>query len=897
MFWISLFLVILPGVTFAQVRVDRGDVYLTVILDGKLIPRKTLSIESPFDGDILQLANQGGSVETGTVLARLNPVEIREKANRSQLELEIRKTQERRADCDRRIEALNDRDMFELREKEVGIQEILLDMVLREREPVRLLKTKLEIEKARQMIDFLESHLGELEALGESGALSKAELDTERLRLQEYRVALKQLELEFERFRSGDALEIQIAKRDLERIRLKRDFAKQRLEENRTLRKLAISVSESEIEALRSKMEEHSEALAQSEILAPAKGIFLMREHWIGNGYGLYQRGHRLGKGANLGLLALGGGLKAKFEVKERDLALIQKGQSVAFKVFPLGNRWFKGQVLKTQAILREVARWKKDLYALKTGSVEMELLQTSAAMKPNMTVLAKVIVQQKKGVLRIPLHCLDKNHGLVLERGGGQTIKPGLIGIHYAEVISGLREGQVLDCKTEGFAGIDFDSKAKARREDVFETVSGQGELRTLKEDLITPGFTSSIRKLAPSGSEIKKGDLLVLLDMKNLENELRQKEVEETEKDMDFKVANMSSKTEIHSLRQELSKRELRWSVEKTQLEILESGGGEIQVQKSSLKREVAEAEHRYQELFLKIQDALKSQGYVDTRDYQASLEKFKNSQIQKQIRELESKLESSPAPDFKLKEQSLRLKFAKASLGRAKENLQWVKKRSKQEVELAKLRLDLARFEVDRLKKRMKNAEIRAEKKGVFVHAEHWAQGKMTPYKVGDNVRPGSVVGKVVQSGSYRIRGRLSEDSFHRLIRGQDVEFFLSGRRERIFSGILEHISAVPYRTHRLSRKSAPTIQVLIQVNAKSRSFQPGSSVQYEIQVSPPRKGVTIPFPALYENKGSFYVFTSPTVSGFKEVQPGKRKGGKIEILSGLNAGDLVYFKGLQ
>jgi multidrug efflux pump subunit AcrA (membrane-fusion protein) len=897
MFWISVCFLVFHGVSVAQFVVDHGDVALTVVLDGKLVPLKSQSVDSSFEGDILELSEQGSLIETGAVLARLNPVEILNKAKRSQLELEIREKEEERAHCDRRVESLKDGDLVKLREKEVGVQKIFLERAEKEREPVQLLKTELEIQKSRQMIEFYRGHLLEMEALGESGALSKAELSTEKLRLQEYQVGLKQLELEFERFRTGDASEIEIAKRDLHRTRLKLDFANQQRNENKKLRELAVAVSQSEIEELRSKMEEDSKALEQAEIRAPGKGIFLMREHWIGNGYGLYQLGHRLGKGSLLGFIALGGGLKVEFQVKERDLALIRKGQGASFKVLPLGEHWFSGRILKTQAVLREVARWRKDLYALKTGSVEMELLENSPQMKPNMTVLAKVLVQEKKGVLRIPLHCMDEKQRVILLGGKLQPIVPGLIGIHFAEVLKGLKPGQVLDCQTPNLGEVHFDSKAEARREDVFETVSGQGELRTLKEELITPGFTSSIRKLTPSGSEVNEGDLLVLLDIKNIETELKQKEIEETEKGMDFRLANMSSKTEIQGLQQELREHELKLVVEKTEAEILRSGAGKLQVQKSRVRKAVAEAEHGYQDLYLKIQDSLKSQGFVNSQQYQASLESFKNSEIQKRIRELELKLRSSPAPDFKLLEQSLRVRYAKTSRDRSVETLQWVKKRSEHEVALAKLRLDLAQFEVQRLKKRMKNAEIRAIKKGLFIHEDHWAQGKMAPYKVGDNIRPGSVIGKVVEPGSYRIRGRLSEESFHRLAEGQDVEFVLSGRRERLFKGVLQRVSPVPYRTNRLSRKSTPTIQVLIQVKGQSRSFQPGSSVQYEIQVSPPHQGVTIPFLALYENQGSYFVFTSPHSSGSRKVQPGKRKGERIEILSGLSPGDWVHFEGLK
>ncbi len=899
-FKLFLLLITLSCCLSAKVEriIDLGPIEHHLLLDGKLAPLKTLTIHSPFEGNLIEVLQQGSEVTKGETLAVLDTFEIEQLARRARYDESLKQVELRKLRLEHEIEDLKDLDSLASREKDLQIQKIVFEQRKFSRDPVNLLRLELEIEKHFQMILFYSSHLSELEKLGEKGALSTTQLADERLQFKEYQVRLEQLKIELETLREGDHLQIEKARRDLQKAEVLHQFAVRQMQENKNLRELAEKVLVVDLEKLSADAKKETDSLKEAAIRAPESGVFLMRDHWVGDGFGTYKAGHRISEKSLLGEISRQSQLKGAFPVREIDLGQIKIGQDVLYQVLPLGKRWYRGRVSKIEKVLQEVATWQKDLYAIKTIPVEVELLETSELMKPKMTLLAKILTGRRESGVRIEHGCLwDGNRAFVSSKGM-IPLKIGLEGTQYAEVLEGISPGDTVMCLgIDPLSKIRWNRQGRVKSKEIFQSVRGTGILQSRREILLGPAFSSTILKILDTGTEVKKGEALVVLDSKAKETELQSKEIDLTEKKVDLEATSLQGKQKLVELTEEITELKLRLESEQAQLSILARGSPHLEIEKQEIQVTLAEVERKFQDLSFEVQEILKKRGYLKNQEYQSALEELKNSKIQNQLTSLELELKKSPASSKEIQKQEYRVQYLKNSIGTKRKIMELTKEGTQIEQALSQTAVQKAEFEVRTLQKILKKAIIRASKAGVFLIQDHWGQGKMIPYKAGDSISPGSLVGKLVEMDEFYISGKLGEEAYHSLKPGQEVRFILSGRKDRNFPGVLEAISPVPHLGTRLSREGEPMISVEISVRVQSRSFQPGASVNYEILVSSPSQGLVIPSAALYEREGKTIVFVSPGISGLKEVVTGIEQQNEIEILEGLHENDLVHWEILE
>ena len=107
-----------------------------------------------------------------------------------------------------------------------------------------------------------------------------------------------------------------------------------------------------------------------------------------------------------------------------------------------------------------------------------------------------------------------------------------------------------------------------------------------------------------------------------------------------------------------------------------------------------------------------------------------------------------------------------------------------------------LKKAQAEVDLIKSRLAQTEIRAPGSGVVNYLMNYSQGWMNakPFKIGDNIWPGSAVAEIPKLESMRLKGKAEEIDRGRMIAGQDVRVTLDPFPEKTFKGKLDGVSAL-------------------------------------------------------------------------------------------------------
>jgi HlyD family secretion protein len=99
-----------------------------------------------------------------------------------------------------------------------------------------------------------------------------------------------------------------------------------------------------------------------------------------------------------------------------------------------------------------------------------------------------------------------------------------------------------------------------------------------------------------------------------------------------------------------------------------------------------------------------------------------------------------------------------------------------------------------EVELIRGRLAQTEIRAPGGGVINYLMNYSQGWMNakPFKVGDNVWPGSAVAEIPEMTSLRLKGKVEEIDRGRIAQGQDVRVILDPFPEKTFRGTLDRVS---------------------------------------------------------------------------------------------------------
>ena len=104
--------------------------------------------------------------------------------------------------------------------------------------------------------------------------------------------------------------------------------------------------------------------------------------------------------------------------------------------------------------------------------------------------------------------------------------------------------------------------------------------------------------------------------------------------------------------------------------------------------------------------------------------------------------------------------------------------------------------AQSEVDLIKGRLAETEIRSPGGGVVNYLMNYSQGWMNakPFKIGDSVWPGSAVAEIPNLETMRLKGKAEEIDRGRMMAGQDVRVTLDPFPEKTFTGKLERVSAL-------------------------------------------------------------------------------------------------------
>ena len=115
--------------------------------------------------------------------------------------------------------------------------------------------------------------------------------------------------------------------------------------------------------------------------------------------------------------------------------------------------------------------------------------------------------------------------------------------------------------------------------------------------------------------------------------------------------------------------------------------------------------------------------------------------------------------------------------------------------------------------------------------------------------------------------------------------------SGIKDKIYKGKIDGVA---------SRINAETRSILTRVKIDNSDYEliPGSLLEITLSINK-RDSLSIPDTSiiLEGNKAYVYKVSKENIANRSEIQIGLRNDGKVEVISGLNTGDIIVAEGLK
>jgi HlyD family secretion protein len=489
--------------------VKTGNVVATVSATGVLQPLTTVEVKSNVGGEIVELTvDEGDVVKAGQLIARIDPSDSLTNLSQAEADFrgaEARVNQSKQGSSMQQLQTAaniasaqqaleSSRQRLAQAESQAKIQPTLTTEAIKQAAsalasaqatltqtksalvPQKLASARAAYDQAKATYDQSQFNFTRQQALLEKGFVSKSQLEAAE---QQFSVAKAQL--------NNAKIKLDTVKdeafQDLSNAQARYDQSKSALETARTNRiqdslkqqdlavaKAAFKQSKASLDAVNAtsyqnqmKVEDILQAQSQLErakaavknahtqvsyctITAPRAGVVVKK--YVDKGSIVTAGRAAVGGGSGSGItivdIADTTHMWVVVNVDETDIGKIQLGQRVSVRVDAYPKEKFKALVIKI-APLAVVDQ------NVTTVPVTVELERINRQLKPQMNATCDFIIGNKRNVLCLPSAAIkETKNGMtvsVLANGKQETrvIQVGLAGDDYTEIISGLKEGDIV--------------------------------------------------------------------------------------------------------------------------------------------------------------------------------------------------------------------------------------------------------------------------------------------------------------------------------------------------------------------------------------------------------------------------------------------------------------------
>ncbi|MBN1448569.1 MAG: efflux RND transporter periplasmic adaptor subunit [Bacteroidetes bacterium] len=286
---------------------------------------------------------------------------------------------------------------------------------------------------------------------------AQTEYETAKLNFQLAELAREKMQFEPE----ARKREAQI---EFERARLTFEQAKLNLENKSIVRKSELGNLQLRIEQIRSDIAVSQKDMEELTLRAPISGLIVYENNWA--------TGRKITKGdqpwSGMPIISLPDltAMEAEVSINEMDISKVERGQSVLIIPDAFPDKTFHGTI----SSVSQIGRQKGQGSNIKVFDIIVDIKETDEVLKPGITTTTKIIVDQVKNVLSVPIISVfedGKTTYAYVSDGGSfekREVTLGQRNDNFVVVASGIREGELVALRNPEMS-VEEDAQGEAMR------------------------------------------------------------------------------------------------------------------------------------------------------------------------------------------------------------------------------------------------------------------------------------------------------------------------------------------------------------------------------------------------------------------------------------------------
>ncbi len=377
-----------------------------------------------------------------------------------------------------------------------------------------------------------------------------------------------------------------------------------------------------------------------------------------------------------------------------------------------------------------------------------------------------------------------------------------------------------------------------RGRRSDSFVREPGALQSADTLEICSEIEGPTTILRIVPEGSTVKRGDLLVELDASWLRDKQLQHEVVLAE----ARGALVQAETALAALKELASGRvavaELALKVAELDRQRFLGEGGEFELEMRKIDSHVAVAEKRVQlaQMVLAQVEKAVEEGRAEKKNLEeASLAVFE-SRVQLETAQASKQLFTKHARDYRTAALELAIGQAKSTLSEIKIESRVGLQRAEAKAFARKAAVQLEEKRLARIQQQIEKCRIVAPRDGEVMYASVAASPRTAPVVIeqGAMVRQRQPILRMPDMSRLEVRVRVPESRVDRVREGQPATIRIDAFPDREFRGKVAQVSDVPEPTSFFSG-GVKEYAVVVSIEDPTPELRPGMTALVEIDVS--------------------------------------------------------------
>jgi multidrug resistance efflux pump len=422
--------------------------------------------------------------------------------------------------------------------------------------------------------------------------------------------------------------------------------------------------------------------------------------------------------------------------------------------------------------------------------------------------------------------------------------------------VIAAVSAAAVLGYRAR--AGADDALVAVVTRGELTARLTSTGTLKPIQSITYRspiPGRDVEIRDLAPEGSRVNAGDVLVRLDTTDLELELARVRQEDRQAQMDLQVAE----GELDDAGAEVK--------------AVTEGEGSLTVEeaRSALQRAEKKAE-RLREEFAHLKPLLEK-GYLTRAELARTEDQLEQAEQELTLARRKSDVVVELSHPREQKRAALALSQKSAQLAQARTH-----------VTEARQRLELLVRLID-------GCTIHARGPGLVIYEENMSANPRRKLRIGDRVFATQGIVTIPEVDRMLVEASVSESEVHRVKPGQDAEVRVEAFPDLTLTGKVTRVGALASTS--VNRPfDDKRFDLIITVDPTAAELRPEMTIRADVIVGSRKDVLMVPVTAVFNDQGSRVVYVATAGhSERRRVDLGESNDRMVEIVAGLREGERV------